>query len=84
MENLLKVHGLKMTQGAGWQFLPMEVCSPREGDSGRSSPRCSAGAVKEAFRGYTEFVVPLWTHWGAMRSPSPGASGAEQVEVVMT
>lgn len=46
MENLLKVHGLKMTQGAGWRFLPMEVCSPREGDSGRSSPRCSAGAVQ--------------------------------------
>lgn len=44
--------------------------------------QCSA--VKEAFRGYTEFVVPLWTDWGAMRSPSPGASGAEQVEVVMT
>lgn len=40
--------------------------------------------VKEAFRGCTEFTVLLWTDWGAMRSPSPGASGPEQVEVVMS
>lgn len=39
--------------------------------------------VKEAFRGCTEFSVFLWTDWGVMRSPSPEASGAEQVEVVM-
>lgn len=43
----------------------MEVCSPRRATQADTLP--GAVLVKEAFRGYTEFAVPLWTDWGAVQ-----------------
>lgn len=39
--------------------------------------------VEEAVRRCAAVTVLLWIDWECCENPSPGASGAEQVEVVM-